>query len=154
MSYTQKRESALANIETTLEGINGSGNYYLTAATVTRTLDDLNRIAESDLPFLLIVPLDSTPEARTSGDYEADCPVAILGAVAGDEDQEDSGSLCLRREKFFSDVQIAMLTDPHRGGYARDTVLRELVIDEAEDVPLALFWTVFGVIIDYSDNAP
>ena len=154
MAHTQMAESALADIETALEAIDGSSDYYHTVGTVTRNVADLPITSASDLPACVVVGMDSVQAAGLSETYSAQLYVGILGSVYHETDQEDSGAIETEREKFLSDVIIAVLADPRRGGYATDTRLVRVVIEEVDDVPMGVFWAVFGVWTDYRDDAP
>jgi hypothetical protein len=154
MAYVQLREHVLDDIVTDLAAIDGSVDYYLTVSKITRNLADLPIVSASDLPCCIVVPMEAVPEPGLSDTYGAQLYVGILAAVYEETDQEDSGALETEREKLLSDVVMAVLADPRRGGYATDTRLIRAVVEEEEAIPMAMVWLVFGVWMDYATDTP
>ena len=118
MATESKREMILQNLKTTLEGIDGTGNYWTKVKSVKRVPFVPTEFEGEDKPGLLIV---STGEPETIENQQGyhdkrDLKVGIIGVL--DRPANDEGTSINR---FMKDVGIAVMADVTRGGYAAQT---------------------------------
>ena len=124
------REAIVLNILSTLQGIDGTGNYNLDfSGTATRQVwrgfrswDQLPLlpalcIVEGDCGFDVI---SASPLTYTVGSFTGvdGWLIDIIGTFHVEHDQQSAGALEKEAEKIESDVKLAMLADPLRGNSA------------------------------------
>jgi len=134
MTVTSKQESILNEIETVaLPLIDGTGHYNLSLGKISRRMIDYTKLSASDFPavcimdesdvsFTLIATPFSMTTGRSPGNIEDGWQIALVGWVKSEVDTEDEGLLQKEMIKLQSDLMIAMMIDPTRGGYAKCTI--------------------------------
>lgn len=146
MAITSKRELILEYIRnTTMELINGTGNYNLDLSVISRTLRIADAINEFQFPIVFI--LDDTTTLYTPmtmkemvtgtsiTDLTNGMPVVIAGfvkatAVSG---MDVAGALSTEMNKMFSDILIAMYSDTTLGGNCENIMLTKSTADQQHD---------------------
>jgi hypothetical protein len=113
-----KRELILANLVTTLEGINGVDPYWTTVKKVRRVPFVPTEFEGEDKPGLLIVATGEREENETRQGYQdrRDLRVGIIGVM--DRPNADTGTAINR---YMKDVSIAVMADVTRGGLSTMT---------------------------------
>jgi hypothetical protein len=122
MALTEStRELILQNLKTTLEGIDGTGDYWTTVASVKRVPSVPTQFEGEDKPGLLIVATGEREEIVNQPGYHdrRDMRVGIIGVM--DRPAADEGTALNR---FMKDVGIAVMADVTRGGNASQTFIK------------------------------
>lgn len=134
MAITSAQEPIMANIATTLANIDGTGNYNLDLGTnIWRVYRHINDLADDEYPGACVIDdFDTQYMALTANEYTtgqnqndvfSGWPVGIITYHKLATDAALTGTLQQEQIKMLSDVMIAMLADPKRGGNALSTVL-------------------------------
>lgn len=134
MAITSKQESIMADIATTLANIDGTGNYNLDlSSNIWRLYRHPSDIPDDQFPCVMVVDdFDTLYMALTANEYTTGraqqdvfdgWPVGILLYQKLTTDAALTGTLQTSLINAFSDITIAMLADPKRGGNALSTVL-------------------------------
>ncbi|MBA7544243.1 hypothetical protein ES705_36595 [subsurface metagenome] len=118
MADESKREMILQNLKTTLEGINGAGQYWNEVKSVKRVTFVPTEFEGEDKPGLLIVATGEPETIENQHGYhdKRDLKVGIIGVM--DRPDGDEGTAVNR---FMKDVGIAVMADVTRGAYATQT---------------------------------
>jgi hypothetical protein len=135
MAITSSQESIMANIATTLANIDGTGNYNLDlGSNIWRVYRHPADIPDDSFPCACVVDdfdtqyMALTANEYTTGQNQSDVfsgwPVGIVTYHKLATDAALTGTLQKEQIQMFSDVTIAMLADPTRGGNALSTVLQ------------------------------
>lgn len=124
-------ERVLANIETTLLGINGGATYFFDVGKVVRSNGRL--IHDLDMSPTLEVDPGRGGTDSLSGRHEIDRIVDIFGHI------NDETDVPLKLERLIYDIATAMLADHTRGGLAVETEWldfdTDLPMDESDTIP-------------------
>jgi hypothetical protein len=136
MTITSKREDILEYIlGTALADIDGTGDYNLNPALISREYLDLPSLKNHDFPALFVLddgPVSYAPMTDSkyvSGSSIVDLTngmiVNIVGAVKINrtESPDKTGEISSEQNKIFSDILIAMHKDLRQGGNCEATVL-------------------------------
>ena len=128
MAITSLKETSLEYLRnTTLPLINGTGDYNLNPAKITRTFVVPDELDNSDYPCICIIDDGSTSytpmtsSSYTTGNSIDDItdgfPVLIIGYVTIEDqgNESDAGELSTEMNKLHSDIIIAMLSDINLG---------------------------------------
>ena len=129
MAITSKRETILEYIrKTTLPKINGSGNYNLELATISRNFMIPSQLKSHDLPAVFIVDDFATPftsttanEYTTGNSLDAINDGMMVTLIAYVKVEQDigftkEGILSTEMNKIYSDMMIAMHVDRSLNG--------------------------------------
>jgi len=118
MAVESTRENILANIVTTLAGINGAGDYWTNITTVKRVLEIPTDLEGEEKPAILVVPTGEIELIENKHAYQDvhTMPVGVIGVL--DRAEADTGTAINR---LMKDISIAMMADVTRGSYASMT---------------------------------
>lgn len=106
---TPKRETILANVQTTLQYITKAHGYNFDVALVSRNLANWEK--ENSLPALFIVAGAETASPETNTEYTRSMNVRILAVVDANQDVDGSGLLSKEMEKLLQDIIKVMTAD-------------------------------------------
>lgn len=114
---TSVRESIIANIVTALGSVTTANGYSNTLASVQRFMQ--TGLAVATVPTAVV---NWDDERKSNGPVErAMCTLGVSVDVWAVHDQEAvSGSTATLVDSLAADVEKAVMTDPTRGGYARE----------------------------------
>ena len=113
-----KRELILANLVTTLEGINGVDPYWTKVAKVRRAAFVPTEFEGEEKPGLLVVATGEPEKIESKPGFQEkrDLRVGIIGVM--DRPHADEGTAINR---FMKDVSRAVMADVTRGGLSTMT---------------------------------
>lgn len=137
---TIKRRLILDQLQTQLEGINGTGSYSTTVANVFRHAMTWNEVEQPARPALCIVPRESVPTYHPCSEVKVTFHIDILGYVDGDVsgyDLDDTTAEDARinaLNDLIDDIWIALRSDPTLGGNAITVNVIEERTDEADEL--------------------
>lgn len=130
---TAIRESILDNVKTTVEGIDGTGDYVTTMQSVRRY--DVERSFPSAFPGAFVVSGRQDP-ANEASDHQHWLFGVTVNVFAMHDTGDDARTSDEILSELIADVQRAMMVDRTRGGYAVTTRYGEVepfpVYDEPE----------------------
>ena len=126
---TISRRLILDNLKTTLEGIDGTGNYSSTVDHVHRHMRTFNEVI-GDRPVICIVPMEEEYEHNPGQQIRVIFSVELLCFISAASEDARINAL----NDLLDDLFIALYADPTRGGYAHETQIVSTITDEADAV--------------------
>lgn len=127
---TPRRKSILDNVQTSLEAIDGSGDYKTTVATVKNYLVpfDHEELGAASMPWVGYMPGLERFTPRPNKQMISVMPLTVLAHVNTTFTNKTANLTDLQ-----DDIIAALGADTTRGGYAVRTTLRESQTDEGDD---------------------
>lgn len=145
------REQILANVRTTLLGIDGTGSYFSTIPVVTR----INEAGPNAASFPRIVI--GEPDEQIGEHGAQFVTKATMNLTLAVWDRVASSTAGTRISELIADVQRAMAQDIKRGGLAQWTYAREVIPIEmavAESVGVVGVLMRFEILYRYKTQDP
>lgn len=130
---TSKKESILANLKTTCEGITIAAGYNLTVAHVERDLKHFEELPESQFPALFVVDSDEVINGEIGHYQRNDFTPSIVGYI------RKTTEVSTELNKLEEDVKKALMVDITRGGYAVRTIITNVFKAKGFLAPYAAF---------------
>lgn len=151
---TSVRENILANVKTTLEGINGTGSYNTTVRRVTRSV--MAMTDEVVTPTIFFTATDTAGPPLEGGGSSSGITVwtmlvDVVGVVERGYGPSDTAA-----NNLLHDIVYAMGQDRQRGNYARDTrpIAVSTETQEGAGEPWAVVRASFEIVYRHDYNAP
>lgn len=126
-STTRNRESILADIKTTLQGITTANGYDSDVKLVEQERRTYEEVERSRMPWIGFWPALTQPPVvpYPFGQYAKILEVEVWAHVATDQDPTTEAGRTERIQRLGrleEDILVALDVDPTRGGYAVDTL--------------------------------
>lgn len=146
-------ETILEDIKTAVEGIDGTGSYNTTLATVERRLKHWSTMNQSEFPAAFVLYESETFEPFTmTRNLLSDFTVTIIAFL-----HISDGVLETQITNIREDLLRALLTDITRGGNAIDTQPRStnaIVAWDGQEFTTAIFEFSFLIQFEFSETNP
>lgn len=148
---TPVKESILANVVTTLQGITGSPNYHHTIRSVKRLDVDNPFVAfdSQEFPAIILSYAEVTRDDSTHGVIRGEIGQSAIAVLSNRE------SYATELEWLIADIHRALLSTYTRGGYAFDTkITGEQVLEPEEVAGLAAVQITFRMRFGHAYDDP
>lgn len=127
------RESILANIETTLNGLTVLAGYNYGVAYVDREYKHWDELSASQFPALFVLDGGEKLEPETGHYVMSEFSPLIVGYIRLDKTPSEDIN------KYIQDVRKIMMVDLTRGGYATLTHITDIFVPKPVMKPYGYF---------------
>lgn len=151
---TSVRENILANVKTTLEGINGVDPYNTTVRRVTRSIMAVTD--EVVTPTIFFTATDTAGPPLEGGGSSSGITVWTMRVDVVGVVERGFGPSETAAHNLLHDILYAMGQDRQRGNYARNTTPVALSTETQEGAgePWAIVRVSFEILYRHDYNAP
>lgn len=135
----------LADLKTTLEGINGSGSYTIAMDTVELLAKDADTTKAGLKPWAGIAHVNTTLRNEHGRNFRAAMDLRIIVHV----DAASAAARGTTADNIIDDVLLALYTDIHRDNNAINTTVTTIETDEAQPDAGKSITVMFHIIVHY-----